>query len=198
MQKVDVAIVLVGAAALVATLLGVLTYDDGEHDYSFATTTTDLAPTDPADLAVNGAAVTFEWDALPANATSATVTIEVAWSGNVLPGGDYTATAVVHGRNGTEVTSSPLVLSVSPGPNGAGNGSVSVDISWADVPEDIHGTADDAAARAVNLTGPLSVTVSLEGPNNLLPGQLAFTTKATANVTSFTAVQQLPDAQAAQ
>ncbi len=192
MQKVDVAIVLVGAAALVATLLGVLTYDDGQHDYVFTTTTTGLDGQGPSALPVNGVPALFEWTGLPTNATEANATVEITWAGTALTGGTYQAAATFYTPAGAQVGSQPTSFTILPGP---AEGSVSIDIAamWGQVPAPFRGSSEDLAEFALNWTLPLKLDVALEGPGSPLAGQITFEVTAVGAVSHYEAILDVKD-----
>ncbi len=197
MQKVDVAIVLVGAAALVATLLGVLTYDDGQHDFSFNTSTTELSAMDARNVVANGEPVVFEWTGLPDNSTAANGTVTIAYSGTALVGGEFKVAVTLTGPNNSTFTTEPVTITISPGP-ADGSRDIPVSLAWAEVPESFRGTHDEADGYAMEILKPLTISVGIEGDAGPLVGDITFSASASASVTTYHVVEALPDPQAAQ
>ncbi len=179
MQKVDAVIAVVGAVALIATVVGVVFYEDlaGEQDIVFLASNMTAA----SQTGANGASFSF---AVPNNATGASLAVVVDFTGQSGQGGTSQIQIDITGPNGTSMRHTGT-MSIGPNAN-SGTMSVPVDMfSWASAP----------AARVANLdnvdetmewTTPLTVTVTASTPNDPLqaiPGVVSYSFTSTVTPT---------------
>ncbi len=161
MQTVDAVIAVIGAVALIATVTGVLLYDDlaGEQDVVFLSSDMTGTP----QTGDNGQTLIF---AVPNNATGASLAIDIAFMGQSGLGGDSNVVVSFTGPNGTDGT---YRTSITIGPNSGGEVfSVPVDMfSWASAPEKVLANPDTVDETQA-WTTPLSVTVTVDQPNDSL------------------------------
>lgn len=196
LQKVDAVIAGVGALALLATVLGVLAYDElaGEREVTFPTTEETLG----AQQGNAGTPLTFT---LPQNATAARLAVDVTFDGQSGQGGTAQVTIDVTGPEGLthrhtdSMTIGSNIVSTS----------TTIDVplfSWTEPPE--PRTADPASVDETRTWDePLTVTVTVQAPNDPLtaiPGNVvtySFTATVTPTVTVYGEAFEQPDVETA-
>jgi len=192
MQKVDAVIAVVGAVALIATVVGVVFYEDLAGEQEIVFTTGNMAAT--AMTGSNGEALSF---AVPNNATGAALAVTVDFSGQSGQGGTAQIQIDITGPNGTSMRHTGT-MAIGPNAN-----SVSVPIavdmfSWATVPE--ARVADpNSVDETMEWTTPLTVAVTVTAPADPLltiPGNLVnynFSATVTPTFTVYTATVVTPE-----
>ncbi|MGB0652458.1 MAG: hypothetical protein ACPGQL_04595 [Thermoplasmatota archaeon] len=192
MQKVDIAIAVVGVVAVVATLVGIATYEDGANHYTFPETTVALAE-QTGD--VGASPVAFQWE-VPANAIGASFTVVVDGTGQAIAGGSGTINVLLTGPDGSTETATGAI-SFGPGA-GSAQATITIENTWGMAPEELDGTQADADAKSISWDMPIIVEVSAEAPSGPLAGNgFAFTATLSGEATAFEAVQDTPDAESA-
>lgn len=201
MQKVDIVIGVVGALALVATVVGVLLFDSGEAEYGYA-----FSEADAYNEQERPVSQAFEWPT-PQNATGATFTVEVICSGGqALAGGDGSITVEITGPDNTTYTSEPESFTIDPGMtcDSSSVHTFSVNYTWmTDLPDHFHGTAEEKEAQAKVWDADTVVRITVTSPNDPssglpLPGQaLSYSAKVSGTATVFHLQTELADPQAA-
>lgn len=198
MKKVDIVIAVLGAVALLATVAGVLLFDDGTQNYQFNEASMSV-DTDPE--AVEGGEARFTWPT-PQNATGAAFDVEVLCNGgNPIGPGMVSATVELIGPdNSTSTESQEFDVSAQTGCDQA-LGTISVNLTWAEVPDGFRGTEDDLDDRAMAWTQDIELVVTVEGPNEpgaVLPTQsLQFGAVASGSITAYEAQATVPDSRIA-
>ncbi len=193
MEKVDLVIAGLGVIALVATVVGVVTYEDGAHDYSIIATTEAF---DAGQVtASQGTPVSVEVD-VANNATHATVVVEASYSGQSVAGGSVTANVRVVGPDGTENTTTQS-FTIAPAATGGSLGTIELDSTmWTTVPEGFRGSDDDAAALTTMWETPMLVEVTFEGPSGPLDN-ISYTAAISGDFHTYAATIDLPDVETA-
>jgi hypothetical protein len=160
MQKVDIAIVVIGALALLTTGLGIAFYDDvaGQDDYTVMQMTESYAGQDEA---VGSTPTVFTFDA-PNNTYGSEFDVTVTFT-NQNPGvtGPVTVTGSLEGLDGSTTPcdgNAPLA-----------DGSVTFTCKsegWIDMPESGKYTDEEAEATAPG--GQVKLTITVTGPGTPL------------------------------
>ncbi len=151
MEKVDIAIAVVGAVALLATGLGVAFYDDinGLTEYTIESQVVD------ASGSGSGSSATIELD-VPDNMYHLMGDITVAFS-SPNPAASCTINVDI-------TVTAPTGESVAfEGSGGIGDGSVTVpveSVKFGDAPEDFSGDADDKEANTLSWDEPVTIVVN--------------------------------------
>lgn len=163
MQKVDIAIAALGAVALLATGLGIAFYEEinGLEEYTVNVSEQQTFE-DSGDVPAGGLEWTFD---APENTFHAGGELTIAWTAtNPALSGDVDVTVTVTGPDGTV---DELTETFDFADN---EGVVSLDLSaWAEVPETFAGTQDDVEERTINWDDPLTIEISITGPQGPLP-----------------------------
>jgi hypothetical protein len=182
-RKADIVLAVLVVAAVVATAVGGLSGDrwTDERTLRFATHEEPLSVLGPQPA--GGAGARFEWP-LPANATAANLTFELAFSGQAFSGGSATVSVRIttpDGRSQPPVTRSWTI------PQGATSAATTVNatVAWDEAPESFRDTTDEGHARL--WTRPLVVVVVVERPADVALGQYAFTATASGTLFVFAA-----------
>ncbi len=190
MEKVDIAIGVVGLVALLVTGLGVALYDDGQTAYSVVMTETDLGTMGPEAAAAAGTDFTFD---APNNTVGATFTVDVAASGQLVnPQGQVTVTIVLEGPDGS---STELVDTFTFSAGGA-SFTITNEAPWAETPADFEGDADDVESMQVHWDEPITVSVYVDGPGASplpLPSDDTYTATVSGTAHTYTIIVDTPD-----
>lgn len=161
MQKVDIAIVVIGAVALLTTGLGIAFYDDvaGQDDYTVMQMTEAYAGQNGA---VGSTPTVFTFDA-PNNTYGSEFDITVTFTNqNPVITGTVTVSGAIEGLDGSSTTCE--------GNAALSAGSVTLTCAaegWIDAPE--AGKYTDEEAEATSPGGPVHLTLTVTGPGSPLP-----------------------------
>lgn len=172
MQTVDWIIASVGVAAIVATTLGVVFFEElvGEQDIIFEETDSTLAA-GTADVTQPQA---FTWDARN-NATAASFEVSVTFSGQTLAGGSATVSIQVTYPDGTTQTQTETLTLGQNAQSATGTWTVPVTRFLA-LPEDTVATPDDDFDATHEWANGYEVAITVTGPSNpgaMPPSQLS-------------------------
>lgn len=165
MQKVDIAIGALGAVALLATGLGIAFYEDINGLEDFHVTVHEDQTFEKASETVPAGGLEWTFDA-PENTFQAGGELTIAWT-DTNPGldGDVDVTVTVTGPDGTTVDTLTETFQYS-----SNSGTVSLDLTgWAEVPNGFTGTEDDVEDKTITWGHPLTIEVSITGPQGPLP-----------------------------
>lgn len=164
MQKVDIALGVLGAVALLATGLGIAFYDDinGLEHYHVDMVETPL--NQDAETVPSGG-LTWMYD-VPDNAYHLAGGIALSWSAdNPTLSGDVDVTVVITPPVGDATT---LTQTFDFGDN---EGTVVIDMAkWAEPPAEFTGGADDVEDTRITWDEQLTIEITISGPQGQLPG----------------------------
>ncbi len=196
MEKVDIAIAVLGVVALVSTGLGIGLYEDGNVSYT-VTTSNDQAISIPAENVPTGG-LTWEED-VPMNGYDATGTITIDWSGTTAPDQSFAAGSTVDvvvtvtAPDGSVQELPPQSFAYT---DKSGTIDFNVD-SWLEVPSNFDGDAQDLAEREVTWNSPLFIDIVIQGPQGPIPGQPqddpVYTAAFDGNWQTYSISQDTPD-----
>lgn len=162
MQKVDIAIAVIGAVALLTTGLGIAFYDEfsGQDDYTVALSETAYAEQGGA---VGTTPTTFTFEA-PNNTYGSSFEIVVAFTNqNPAITGTVTVTATLQGLKADQSVECNGSAQLS-----AGSLTLTCeDEGWVELPEDGKYSEEDAEATTPG--GDVTLTVTVSGPGSPLP-----------------------------
>ena len=180
-RKSDVVLAILAVLAVAATAVGGLSGDrwTGERTLRFASHSQSLPPSELAPAGGGGAS--FNWT-LPANATSANLTVSLYYNGQAVRGGSATVTVRVTpptGKGDPPVTTS---WTIAQGATSAET-TLTVESTWDEMPSKLRDTTDQGHSRA--WTEPLEVVVTVEPPSDLPLAQYSFTAQVSGPVTVF-------------
>lgn len=202
MQKVDLVIAGVGVLAVLATTLGVVFYDEavGEETVSFVEVTDEGAFSESPTMASGQQEFTF---ALPDNATGATFTVDVDWTGQAVnPTSSGSVEVVLIGPDGNQSAPQSAAITATRGAASGGIASpVEVTLRWADVPEERQAT--DGVDETLTWDQPVTVRITITDPTDTsVAGQGAsysYQVEITGDVFRFQqAAPEIPDPTGAQ
>ncbi len=164
MQKVDIAIGVLGAVALLATGLGIAFYDDinGLEHYHVDMVETPLAQ-DAETVPAGG--LTWPY-AVPDNAYHLAGDIKVAWTADN-PGlsGNVDVTVVITPPAGDATTLTETFAFAD------NEGTIAIAMpKWAEPPTEFTGGADDVDATTMTWDKALTIQITITGPTGPLPG----------------------------
>ena len=183
MRKADVVLAVLVVLAVVATAVGGLSGDrwTDERTLHFASHQETLAAQGPSPA--GGAGARFNWTAAD-NATSANLTVSLAFTGQALRGGTATVSIRVTSPDGH--AQPPIVHSwaIEQGAT-SGTTTLNVSASWANQPDTLRDTTDDG--HAFVWSQPLVVAIVVERPADLPLAQFAFTASVSGTLTTFAA-----------
>ncbi len=196
LQKVDAVIAGVGAVALLATVLGVVFYEElaGEQEITFPTS--DVALT--AQEGASGTPLNF---ALPDNATHATLAVEVVFSGQAGQGGSATIQVDMTGP-GDFVGTASSSMAIAPGDT---TGTVTFEVpefAWATVPEPVTaepGSIDETQSWDEDLVVTVTVTPPADALGAIPGGAISYSFQATVTptVSVYEAFAEIPEVETA-
>jgi hypothetical protein len=181
-RKSDVAVAALAVLAAAATAVGGLSGDrwTEERTLRFAE---HAQPLPPAGAPAGPGGGLLDWT-VPENATSASVDVTVAFSGQAARGGAATVTLRVTAPDGTV---RPDVTRAFPIPQGATSAQVALNASveWAQAPGDLRDTR--SGGHALQWTRPLEVLVLVQGPSDLPVARYSYTASGTGTVAYYAA-----------
>jgi len=167
MAKVDVLIGAMGGVALLATVLGVVFYEElsGTREYTFLEY---AVPLDEREDAVGAQPTSFIYGT-PDNATAIDLSVQVSFSGQAIVGGSATVIVQFLAPDGN-VTEKQAELSIARGATSATT-TVDLEARWADPPDDVEVEgALNATAHATSWAGmPMEVRITVEPPGTEIP-----------------------------
>jgi hypothetical protein len=181
-RKSDVVLAVLALLALAATAVGGLSGDrwTDERTLRFAAHT---APLPPAGAPASAGGGLLNWT-VPHNATSANLTVTVAFSGQAVRGGTATVSLRITAPDGT---AEPPVTQAWAIPQGATSAQVVVNASsaWTLMPTTLRDT--QSGGHALEWSQPLQVLVVVQPPNDLPVARYSFTASGVGTVAYYTA-----------
>lgn len=194
MQKVDLAIGILGFVALTATALGVVFADDiaGLQDYAFEESFVTIGSSADTPVGSNGVEFTFDLDDTP-NATMGKFTFAFTENGrSQLTDGDASYTITITGPEGTMDTFEGSF---------SGNEDVVVDTSaWAETPETQGLTEANKDSLSFTWMEDVTITVSVDAPGSQIPlggASPTYSVTVSGEALVFEAVPATPDVEVA-
>ncbi|MEK6974961.1 MAG: hypothetical protein AABY18_01300 [Candidatus Thermoplasmatota archaeon] len=180
MRKVDVVLVALVVVAAAATAIAVAKSGSWteERTYSFAATQVSLAAQGPAPA--SSAPARFEWPAA-ANATGASLTVFVNFTGQAIQGGQAIVRIAGLAPDGSNLAPATRTLDVVQGST-AGGTSLLYNATWADVPGDRR---DTGVPEGMAWQKPLVITVTVERPGDLAAASYSFTASVGGSFAAF-------------
>lgn len=181
-RKSDVVVAVLAVLAVVATAVGGLSGDrwTDERTLRFASHEQPLPPVGAPATSGGGL---LNWT-VPDNATSANVTVTVAFSGQAVRGGTATVSLRLTAPDGTV---QPPVTAAFPIPQGATSAQVVLNASafWDSQPNALRDTTSGGHARPWDR--PLEALVVVQPPSDLPVARYSFTASGTGTVAYYTA-----------
>lgn len=182
MRKVDVLLVALGVVAAVATTVAIAKSDDWTGERTYTVRATDVALAAQGPVPAGSAPARFEWPAA-ANATSATLAVEVAFTGQAVRGGVAVVRIGGVAPDGTNLAPVTFHLPIGQGATASG-ATIPFNATWAEVPGKVR---DTRVPDGVQWGKPLVVTVTVEQPSDLPAATYAFTASASGAFAAYAA-----------